>query len=172
MPIINHENIGKEVKKYMIKKLIATAMAGATMLSVAGVAGAWWKMPSPEIEVENEHTNVTTIAKAEAETGEVSQMGGWYSKVSTGDVYGVQATALSQVNMTKLPTCAVCGFMGGEVEVENEHTRVTTIAEAEAETGEVKQMSFWGTQKAYTGNVSWIGANATSVVNYTEFGVN
>lgn len=153
-----------------MKKLLGIVAAMAMVLSVVTAAGAW-QMPSSDVEVENEWTSVTTVAKANVETGNVSQMGGWYSKVSTGDVYGVSSTALSQVNMTKLPSCALCGWMSGDVEVENEKTHVTTVAKADVETGNVMQFSWKGMQKVYTGDVTFVAADAASVVNYVDFSV-
>lgn len=127
------------------------------------------QMPSSDVTVENIHTDVVTVAKADVNTGDVFQMGGFYSKVSTGDVYGVYATGLSQVNTTKLPGCACSMF--GDTEVKNIHTDVVTIAKADASTGDVKQMSFGGFQKTYTGNVTYVFSDASAGVNYVDFSV-
>jgi uncharacterized membrane protein YeiB len=149
-------------------KIFGVFVAAMMMLGVASSASAWW-MPSNDIKIENEHTSVTTVAKADVNTGGVTQMGGWFTTAKTGDIYGVSAVGLSQVNMTNFGGCA-CSHMG-DVKVENEGTHVTTIAKADVDTGKVSQFSWGGMKMGTTGSVTYVSTDATSVVNYTDFSV-
>jgi uncharacterized membrane protein YeiB len=152
-------------------KLFAVIAAAIMVFGSASSASAGWmpSMPSNDISIENDDTNVTTVAKADVYTGGVMQTGGMFSVAKTGDVYGVSAVGMSQVNMTNFGGCACT--RSGDVKVENEDTRVTTIAKADVDTGRVSQFSWGGMKMGTTGAVTYVDTKATSVVNYTDFSV-
>lgn len=150
-------------------KILGVFVAGMMMLGLASGVNAYWWTPSSDIKIENDHTSVTTVAKADVNTGSVNQVGGMVTTAKTGDIYGVSAVGLSQVNMTKFGGCA-CSHVG-DVKVENDQTHVTTIAKANADTGKVSQFSWGGMKMGTTGAVTYVSTDATSVVNYTDFSV-
>lgn len=165
----------------MMKRMLGVVVAFAMVFGVAGMAFAEKDgchygrcgdndrkvMPMTEISVENEHTYVNTSSSAFALTGGVVALG-HHVKVTTGDASKVYSSALSQVNMTEFPTCALCGERGMKVDVENEHTWVNTRSRASAVTGVVGAVGCDATVK--TGEVMTVQSGATSVVNYTNFG--
>lgn len=155
-----------------MQKLFAGILATAMMLSITGTTYAFgWSMPKTDIRIENEDTRVTTIAKSSATTGSNIQFGGSWSKINTGSVTNVSALSEAQVNATILPSCN-CNKVG-EISIENEHARVTTIAKVGVATGENKQMSItrFAMPQITTGGVNGVGAGASSIVNYTDFSV-
>jgi len=165
----------------MLKKMIATAMAGATMLSVAGVAMA--KMPWPmfepsEVEVENEHMFVLTKTEADASSGWNDQFatamwgGDVTQRMTTGTASG---TAFSGVmaGYTLFPSC---NCFDGDVEVENEHFKVMTFTDASAKTGGNDQVGMamkWKSdafQSLSSGNATAKGESQV-IAGYTEWQV-
>ncbi len=155
-----------------MKKIFAGMLASAMMLSIAGTTYAFgWSMPKADINIENEDTHVTTIARSSATTGSNVQFGGSWSKINTGSVSNLSALSEAQVNATILPSCNCSNV--GDITIENEHTRVMTVAKVGVTTGENKQMSFtrFSMPQITTGGVSGVGAGASSIVNYTDFSV-
>jgi hypothetical protein len=161
----------------MIRKLMAAAVTGAAMLSLAGVAFAtpgpifYPIMPSNDIVVDNSFASVKTGATVGVTTGKNMQMGGMFSTPTmyTGAVSGVSALAESQVNTTILPGCA-CSQMG-DISVKNMFTSVDTYASAKVVTGKNMQMGSFVSPVLSTGAVGSVGAGSSANVNYTQFTV-
>lgn len=152
-----------------------TAVIGATLTIVSGVQAYGFQhnfvMPSNDIKVENEHTYVKTISVAEGLTGGNVQNGMLMTqRLTTGGVVGASAIAQSEVNSTYLPSCG-CNRVG-DITVENEHTKVATVAKVQVATGgNTQNGGMLSRQKITTGGVQSIGTQATSLVNYTGFSV-
>lgn len=144
----------------MMKRIAAAAMAGATVLSLAGSAFAfdWDWQGRGDVDVENRDIDVTVVAKAESDTGDNDQYAsvggsqslrfGWWGHHSqgdndvdqtmrTGEAWSTAEVGLVDVATTKLSTCG-CDRRG-DVDVYNHDFDVTVRATAESETGENEQ---------------------------------
>ena len=157
----------------MIKTIVSITLAAAMMMMTVSGAEAFWmpQMPSNDIKVTNDWTKVTTTALTSVTTGSNQQSGGMWSapKLTTGAVGTLTSIAGSQVNMTVLPSCN-CSRVG-DITVANKATFVTTGATTGAVTGGNVQTSMFATPNMTTGAVSNLGSQATSDVNWTQFGV-
>ncbi len=154
----------------MSHKIAAVATAGAMMLSMAGLVGAYDRHHSFDegVAVSNTGTSVTTVAGAIANTGAVRGSG----HVRTGNVNTLITTAESNVNTTMIPSCN-CSRDG--LSVKNTRTNVNTVAVGVANTGLVSvdgSRSHHHSQGALrTGDVYNVDTLAGSTVNYTGFSV-
>lgn len=149
----------------MLKKTIAMAMAGASLLAVSGTAFGGerhhhrWGGSEFEVEVENHNIEVDVEAKAESETGENAQYAyagqsglggqtrgfwGWGrsssdldQRMTTGEAISTAIVDYVDVASTYGPGCDCVSRRGEtEYEVKNHDIDVDVEAEAESETGE------------------------------------
>ncbi len=159
----------------MMYKVASVISVLALTLSMTGVVSAdyrTYRMPSSDIRVSNEHTQVINVAASIANTGFNSQRGSFGSRqtLGTGLVSTVDSTSLADVNTTIIPTCNTCSR--GDISVRNERTQVVNAAVALANTGANRQTgSLWSNQTTGTGSVDSVSAGTSLIVNYTGFSV-
>lgn len=159
----------------MMYKFAGVITALALTLSMTGMASAYHhssRMPSSDIRVTNEHTQVINVAASLANTGLNSQSGSFGARQTlyTGGVSTVDSTAVADVNTTILPACSRCSR--GDISVRNERTQLVNVAATVVNTGANRQTgSLWSNQTTGTGSVDTVSAGTSAYVNYTEFSV-
>lgn len=159
----------------MMYKIASVITALALTLSMTGMASAnyhSYRVPSTDIRVTNEHTQVINVGATIANTGLNSQSGSFGARQTlyTGVASRIGSTAMADVNTTILPACSSCSR--GDVTVRNERTQVANAAVTGVNTGANRQTgSLWSKQTTGTGAVDSATSGSTAIVNYTGFSV-
>ena len=159
----------------MMYKFAGVITALALTLSMTGMASAnyhSYRMPSSDIRVTNEHTQVINVGATIANTGLNSQSGSFGARQTlyTGAAARISSTATADVNTTILPACSACSR--GDISVRNERTQVANAAVTGVNTGANRQTgSLWSNQTTGTGAVDTVSAGSSAYVNFTEFSV-
>lgn len=164
--------------------MLATAMTGATLLSLAGgvFANGWggshWREPA-EIEVKNEDIFVMVSTDAFAVSGwnDQSTVAKWGGDTQQWITTGTSsATAFTGV-MAGYTVWPECDCFDGDVTVKNEDFHIMAMTDATAKSGGNDQWSYaksWSSdafQDIHTGN-SAANGESTVMVGWTGWSVN